>query len=468
MTVNASSPQAAQQNASQGGNYATGASISGGHQATTGSGGTAVALPGIPIQQAQPPGLPAGLGLTGGPGDQAILNAFAASSGFSIKQLDEQIREFNAQMALAQQQMQQIGIPQVVINQRLADAQIQFQQSQILMAQANLAEQSREFDQAHALQQQAMGLQQASITGMYNGQPTEAARQFSQSLAAQQTQFSQSLGETQRQFNQSQAQQQGQFTQSLAQQADQFNQTFGLQQDQLEIARAAQELNDRIQTGQLTLAQAQQAFSQVLQQAQLQLQTAGVTGTYNGAPTQAASEFAQQFGLQQGQLTGQYNGQPTEAARQFNQNLAQQYLTQASQFAATDPFALSDYMRGASLQQGVPQFLQNLQQGVTGGASGNVGPQARPATTLADLNTALGTGGTVNPQTDAALGAIGGIYTQGASKLGVGTLEGLSQNELDTLGQGITRLYGSAAAPAFLAQYRASRPQQTAGRAAIY
>jgi hypothetical protein len=205
----------------------------------------------------------------------------------------------------------------------------------------------------------------------------------------------------------------------------------------------------------------QLAIQQQLADMQVQQMQSMLTGMYQGAPTQAAI-------LQQANLSGMYNGAPTEQARQFNQTQALQYLTQASQFAASDPFQLSDFMRGASQQTGMPQFLQNLQNNVTGGAAGSVGPNAAPALTLGGLNSAMANGAQVNPQTDPALAATGNIYTQGANRLATGSLESLSPTELQTLQQGIAHLYGAQAAPAFMAQYQATRPQQTATRTSYY
>ncbi len=126
-------------------------------------------------------------------------------------------------------------------------------------------------------------------------------------------------------------------------------------------------------------------------------------------------------------------------------------------------------MRGRGTSNGTPAYLQNLQNNVTGGAAGNVGPQGgAPATTLPMLSGALQGGPQVNPQADAALTGIGGIYNRGASQLGVGSIESLTPEELATFQQGITRLYGSQAAPAFLNQYQATRPQQTATRTAFF
>jgi hypothetical protein len=64
----------------------------------------------------------------------AIRAGLQASSGLSIKQLDEQMREFDAQLEWQKQMWQQQGLPQLAIQQRAADLeQAKFEQ---LAAQA--------------------------------------------------------------------------------------------------------------------------------------------------------------------------------------------------------------------------------------------------------------------------------------------------------------------------------------------
>src|SRR5215471_17230044 len=105
-----------------------------------------------------------GVGMGGGPtpstaipgysGDLAGLQQFAAAtSGVTDKQLAQQKSEFDAQLAFAQQQMQQLGIPQLQINQFLANLQQQQFQSQLTLAQ-----QAQEYNQAATT---------ASLTGWF-------------------------------------------------------------------------------------------------------------------------------------------------------------------------------------------------------------------------------------------------------------------------------------------------------------
>ena len=100
----------------------------------------------------------------------------AETSGVTQAAMAQQKQEFDAQMAFAQQQLQQIGIPQVEI--------------------ARLTQQ---------LQQQAFNLQVGQVTGTYQGQPTEAVKEFQQNLALQIGQLVGQYGgvptEAARQFN---------------------------------------------------------------------------------------------------------------------------------------------------------------------------------------------------------------------------------------------------------------------------
>jgi hypothetical protein len=47
---------------------------------------------------------------------------------------------------------------------------------------------------------------------------------------------------------------------------------------------------------------------------------AGLTGMYQGEPTQSAREFEKNFGVSEANITGQYQGQPTQSAREFEKN----------------------------------------------------------------------------------------------------------------------------------------------------
>lgn len=400
MTVNASSEAAALDNVrAQGGTPSGGSPSTGGPGSTFNNTGTAYSPP-------------AASG--GGGGAQSVINpndataiqqAFGASSGFSIRQLEEQKREFDAQMAQAQAQMERIGIPQLEIQRRLADAQIAFQNAQMQQAQQNLA------------------LQEAQLTGYY----TPYRQSPDQAAAGVQA------------IDPSAFYQQDAATQALYNQYHGANAAADWARDATEAVRSA--VRQGAQNAPAAQPQQTLALGQLL-------------GSLNGQQTEAAREFSQNLAEQQ---------------RQYNQNLALQYLTQASQFAATDPFQLSDFMRGAQASNAnLPIFLQNLQNNVTGGTAGNVGPQPTAATTLPMLSQALQGQGQVNPQTQSALDAINGIYQRGASQLGTGTLESLGSNELNTLQQGISRLYGQPAAAAFLEQYKNTRPQQTAAKTSYY
>jgi hypothetical protein len=85
--------------------------------------------------------------------EQAVLDAFKASSGLSIKDLNERKRQFDEDLAFKKQQWEQAGLPAAEVARRVAEAQMAEIQNQITLAQAN-------------------------VSGIYNGQPTEAARQF--------------------------------------------------------------------------------------------------------------------------------------------------------------------------------------------------------------------------------------------------------------------------------------------------
>jgi hypothetical protein len=84
---------------------------------------------------------------------QDFLNASKGTSGFNIKDLEEKKRQFDLDLAFKKQQWEQAGLPAAEVARRVAEAQIAEIQNQIAMAQAN-------------------------VSGIYNGAPTEAARQF--------------------------------------------------------------------------------------------------------------------------------------------------------------------------------------------------------------------------------------------------------------------------------------------------
>ena len=215
---------------------------------------------------------------------------------------------------------------------------------------------------------------------------------------------------------------------------------------------------------------------------------------------------------------------------QAKANLGLQWVTQAAEYAASNPFQLSDFLRGASSQEGVPEFIQALATnlgvsgfGATGEASeeairlgdvagwlsgatttetaegqteGEAGERVYSALDAGTTSTAPGSvttnvvsddGTTSNAEvtaqstvgdtsgtssssdvlgydTDAILKAIEAIYNQGAGALAPGTLEKMTEQERELLGQGIEYSYGDDAYPAFLEVYKRTRPQQTASK----
>lgn len=84
-----------------------------------------------------------------------------------------------------------------------------------------------------------------------------------------------------------------------------------------------------LDTDDLAFRKATQAFSE-------KIQAAALTGTYEGAPTQAAQQ-------QQASITGMYNGMPTEQAREANNKTALDYLNLIS--AQKGPQDYGTYLR---------------------------------------------------------------------------------------------------------------------------
>ena len=162
-------------------------------------------------------------------------------------------------------------------------------------------------------------LQNAQLTGQYNGAPTEATREFNQQNALAQGQLT------------------GMFNGAPTEAASEFARNFGLQQGQL-------------------------------------------TGTYNGAPTEAASEYARSLALQQGQLGQQYLS--TAAQLQGPQNTFQlsNYLRGAAANPNVPVYlsALQNNMglpsfQGAGNQAPTPASMGGLAAGMGAGAPTNGG-----------------------------------------------------------------------------------------------
>jgi hypothetical protein len=186
-----------------------------------------------------------------------------------------------------------------------------------------------------------------------------------------------------------------------------------------------------------------------------QLQAAQLSGMYNGAPTETAREFNAQNALAQGQL-------------------GQQYLATAAQLQGPqNTFQLSNYMRGAQGNPNVPVYLQNLANNTGTAAFQASGSTAPTPNSIGGLQSQMGganqnyytgqqgAGGT-NPGWDynSTLNSINSIAQRGAQGLAPGSLERLSPDELAAFGSGL----GAAgySLPSFLNQYQNSRVGQQA------
>jgi hypothetical protein len=508
-TVNASSLSAAESQAQSSGTWSPSAGTYGANSSPSGDssgggggssgGGTGAATP-------------------NNGGDLSGLAAFGAqTSGVTQAQLAQQKAEFDAQLAFAQQQMQQLGIPQLQINQQLA--QLQQQQFQ---AQLALAAQAQQVSQSQA---------NAQLTGWL--QPTPAVPSVQQWLSPGGTTAGATGGgltqpagtvvrNSQNQFgvvNSSGGLTPGdasnpaiynaikagqgivtipdaqfaQFTASGGAGSGQPGAATGVGYPAGTVVRTsannfgvvnangsispygdatANAINGAVQSGSgiMTIPDAlfQQGISMpattptdqggaaggAQQTLAGQLQQATLTGQYNGAPTEAASEFTRQLQQQQGQF------QQTLGLQQGQ--LGQQYLaTAASLQGPQNTFQLSNYMRGAQGNQAVPTYLQNL--------AGNVGTAAfqAPGTTAPTPNNAGNVAGQLMGQSSATPGWDYGQTTQAlqglmgsAQTLKPGSVEQLTPDELQALGSGLGAVGGDL--PTFLAQYNASRVGQQA------
>jgi hypothetical protein len=386
--------------------------------------------------------------------DLSGLATFAGqTSGTTQAQLAQQKAEFDAQLQFAQQQMQQLGIPQLQINQFLA----QMQQRQF-QAQLVLAQQAQQYSQAATT---------AGLTGWYT--PPQGVPDISQYLQGGSPVGNQAGGQG---GGQGAA---GQGGMSWNQLAQQIQAAAGSSYNDAAAKALFQQLSG--QTGDnfnggaaVNLTPAQIA----------QIMTAGgapapAPGAAGGGPVQTLAGQ-----LQQAQLTGQYQGAPTEAAREFNQQLGlqqgqlgQQYLSTASQLQGPqNTFQLSNYLRGAQGNQAVPAYLQALANNIGMPAFQGTGSTAPTPQSAAGLMSQMGYGQAASGQGQAAtsatpgwdynqtLGSIRNIMGQGGQSLGPGALERLSPDELQAFGSGLGAVGGSL--PAFLQQYQQSRIGQQA------
>jgi hypothetical protein len=258
----------------------------------------------------------------------ALAGAFNVAGTLQQKSLDEQKREFDANLQFQKDQMEKMGIPQVVINQRLA----QLQQDEFVF-QSQMAQQ----DQA---------LQQAQILGYY--QPPNITNPLDPSLSG--TNMSQALGAAGASptltSNAAGATANGLpagAIPTLAAQA-QWAQLFGQ--------------NGAPSAGQQTLAALQQA--------------AEMTGMFNGQQTQAAQLQAFNEAMQQ-------QGMGLQALQMASQLQGPQNWVQAANFA-----------RGVS-NSNIPVFLQNMLSGTTSPAAVGGSGLSNPLT-LGSLAGSLGAG----------------------------------------------------------------------------
>jgi hypothetical protein len=458
--------------------------------------------------------------------DLSGLAAFAAqTSGVTQAQLAQQKQEFDAQLAFAQQQMQQLGIPQLQINQQLA--QLQQQQFQ---AQLSLAQQAQQYNQAATTAgltgwyTPAPGI--PNIAGQFGGTGTATTaggqaiaggggsagggsgggltwNQLSQQIqamaggnyndAAAKSLAQQFLGVTPQNFN-------GGAPLNLSQ--DQINQIISAGGGQPSAATGPGAApgtatgtgffigtDGRIHVGtptgtgqagwgtpQGTLAATGWAPGTQSSNPNVFLQPPGTAPAAGAAtpgavqPNPNAPQQTLAGALQQANLTGMYQGAPTEQASEFARNLAlqqgqlgQQYLSTAAQLQGPqNTFQLSNYLRGAQGNTNVPVYLQSLANNVgmpTFQATGTNAPTPQSAAGLAGQ---LGGTQSATPGWDynQTLGTIQQIMGQGAQSLGPGALERLSPDELQAFGSGLGAVGGSL--PAFLQQYQQSRVGQQA------
>lgn len=420
-------------------------------------------------------GTPTGLTSTGGV-DMSGLSSFAAqTSGVTQKQLDQQKAEFDAQLQFAKDQMQQLGIPQLQINQMLANMQQQQFQSGLVLAQQN-----QQFNQAAT---------QAALTGWYT--PPAAVPSVQQWLGGAGTSIGGGAG-----------------TPTAGTTSRPADGTFVKDAGGAEVGVMQGGVLQPFPTWQAYIAAGGNPdLSKIssMPTAQYQaLKTAGstgATGTPGAAPTPVSgftpgsylrdpntgaiylvdasgkpSWITNPADIAPGATSTSVSGltdwlsnqtanqpQQTEAAREFNANLGQQYLATAAQLQGPqNTFQLSNYLRGAQANPNVPVYLQNLAQGVGQNLFVAPGQNAPTTQSAAGLVGQLGGGQSATPGWDynQTLGTIQNIMGAGAQKLGPGALENLTPDELQALGSGIGAAGGTL--PSFLQQYAQSRIGQAA------
>lgn len=148
MTVNASDAGAAAENASQGGNVATGGAVEGGHQAHTGAGGTAVA------------GYPAGYGAGG-----QIGGGGGGAGGTDQSALDQLARGQDALL------------------KAIADGNMEAFREAVRQFDVSFGLDQNKFTEAVRQFNEGLGISQAGLTGVYQGQPTLQAQLQAENIA---------------------------------------------------------------------------------------------------------------------------------------------------------------------------------------------------------------------------------------------------------------------------------------------
>lgn len=379
-----------------------------------------------------------GGGSSSGGGDLSGLQAaLAASSGLSIKQLDEQKREFDANLAWQQQMWQNQGLPQLAIQQRAQDlAEAQFQQT-VQQAQFNQSLQTRQQNLAEQVQ-----LGQLSIA--------QAQQQLADEI------------------------QHGQLAVSQGQ--------LGL--DTLKTAASLSGPQNWIQAANFNRGV---AANSVLPGFVSDLLTGKSTATMGGpAPGAQMSNPLSLQGIA-GQM-GAPGASPTAVGNQ-TPNLG------VPAYAYTPPAAFT--AQGAAVQSSVPQglpagFTSVNQNGTTtftptggtaaastAGASSAALDPNHMAQFYAQAVQAAGTGGnTGNPttaqtptgtpqqqQTDAGANALAKIYAQGGQALGPQQLEGLTPTEQQMFTGGGAAI--GADVPGYIQAYQNSRIGQKAAAPAV-
>jgi hypothetical protein len=205
------------------------------------------------------------------------------------------------------------------------------------------------------------------------------------------------------------------------------------------------------------------------------LASGGTSGVPNGTTTPLGTQTLA-GALQQANLSGMYNGAPTEAASEFARNLAQQqaqfnstqglnYLTTAASLGGpSNVFNAADFLRGAQSTGQMPSFLGALASNTQLPSFNGVGSQTATPVTMGSLAGGLtGATDTTSPgyNTDQALSQIGSIFQRGPSQLAAGSIERMTPSELAIFKAGGTKLGYSP--DDWLKQYASSGVGQGSG-----